>query len=140
MNIFDRINHWIDRWAKKPVTIFDKKPWWSSSSALEWDIDEVSRFLGVSPEKSDDGRYVTFRLQEKEWEIRLVVNFSGLVSVTIASPSQGERSFETGIKCLQCRIKNHYVHGGDYLWFGAESGKNEGNTYLIVQKFPHLGV
>lgn len=140
MNIFNRINHWIDRRANKPVTIFEKKPWWTTSSVLEWDIDEVARFLGVPPEKSTDGRSVTFRLHEKEWEIKLVVCLCGIAYVTITSPSQRDRPFQTGIKCLHARVKNHYVHGGDYLWFGAESGNNAGNVYLIIQKFPHLGV
>ncbi len=116
---------------------------WTTSSVQECDLNEISKYLGVSPEKSVDGKSVVFRLQEKEWQIELTVRLDvGIVTVKITAPSQKERPIHFGIKCLQGRIENHPEHGGDYLWFGTTPGyTNEaGGAYLSIQKNPHINV
>jgi hypothetical protein len=116
---------------------------WTTSSVLECDINEISQYLGVLPNKSADGKSVVFHLQEKAWQIELTVRLSaGMATVIITAPSQKERPYNFGIKCLQGRIKNHPDYGGDYLWFGTTPGyTNEaGGAYLIIHKKPHLSV
>jgi hypothetical protein len=116
---------------------------WTTSSVLVCDIEEISRYLGVPPEKAADGKSVSFRLEEKEWQVELIVRLdAGIVRVVVTAPSQKERPVHFGIKCLQGRIKSHPDYNGDYLWFGTTPGyTNEaGGAYLIIQKNPHISI